>query len=1396
MKKQVIGLLVLLYILPLALANVDDEFKKITHYAEEYETGNIDYVKLIVYTSSARENLNEELGSVSREFGGLLKQEEIKKFLGAPSRETKWAWVEQEEREIKLDAPLPVWEKIIFDGKKIRIKLEAHPSIFKKGVANKYFDAPESDDEEEKERIEKEKKMKQEMFEKSLEFDEKGIAVIYRLNFNTEFKRPEEQMDITGKINEVKELASAYNSEPSESNAEALAKESVNAEKSFHNNFEEGRNNCAELMNSIFGSENKRQVQKIYSQEIDFFEGENFEVIARLEMCDDCEWNWVNLDMWLEGRGPGFKQLEESKNEQIDDYKNLDFSGFEAETIRLVDEIKKSLEQKNFEAVSSLKARLWPLNDAWNKKSNDVWKEADEKYAMPVVFDEKNNPGMNDPYYWIKREIEKREYAEQLAKSNFEKRKNFYLSLFSGYDKKESYIEEISWEKRLIEEFKEFGRETCDNNQDDNKNEKVDCDDEQCGGKICGKQKIDVSDGNQTIEKYVDLYCVEKKCQQKEEIIVDTGPVCGNHICETGENDKNNINSVNSTEAENREISGQSLIRNLYCPQDCIQCLEHEPIECENGKVMFSGKDEQGCLLKPICVEEKTCLSDSDCEFRCGVGKCNLENEKGICELVEITECREAECADGEKKIEKCNNGDEIIIGICKDGLWEEIDVQCAEGKTEIECVKCGNECVPKDIDANRVCTEPTEDFECIKKEGSCFVSEKEEIIGEGCTVKEDCGNPNDVCSNGKCITLPEVIEEEEEVVEVEISEEDMEKLREKDEVSDREIWEEESSERDDEREVRDNQREEEQKENVNEQEPVTGNVVFNFFAAIGRFTGKVITGFDAEEIKSETAVESEPANQENDKEDNGISEEDRQREDDDRRREDEDRRRDEENDKRNEEDRQRREENCEKDCDRNCEDRLMRPCVEKCVFDREKNKDETGDLEECKQGCKNEVDLSSCTNECVSFCMEGNWEEFNKKFDQKQEEHKEEKGVFVAGGSCRTEQGKIQSNMWFSGWGDPFENIEKYKRKYYDWGGDWCKWDLENSIKQRIEMEKGLNQEFAKWFFEDYLAGSAEEWEQHMSGLFELYWKNVDISRMMAERMQCLGKNDITEVYQPQLIKFEYSSEYGKIEYWEELKEVKMDWMEQKVKIVTPYMKVWIYPPEGFVKYEMKKSMEKHEFPGRPEEKLKIKNEGFPPREVIDNLRNNNKFMEKLEKISENSGGELNGVLQIIDPQTEEVIFNMYVQVSESYVIKLTPMLVSEVPEQEVKITVPFDKIYDMVLFQEKNFKGAQIESPPWARKGGGVGGKVNEVVNGIKMYFKARSLMNSIKVYPEDDKSSIKGMLQEFMESQDKRNEKDRDEAPSEEDMEKLKNELSEEELKEFEEMGKEKEKEMRKR
>ena len=91
--------------------------------------------------------MNEVLGATGKEMGGILKEEQLKSVLGEPTEETKWVWSEGEEKEKKIDNPVPAWRKIVFDGRKIQIRLNAWPSIFSK---KEFKEDNENKDEKEK----------------------------------------------------------------------------------------------------------------------------------------------------------------------------------------------------------------------------------------------------------------------------------------------------------------------------------------------------------------------------------------------------------------------------------------------------------------------------------------------------------------------------------------------------------------------------------------------------------------------------------------------------------------------------------------------------------------------------------------------------------------------------------------------------------------------------------------------------------------------------------------------------------------------------------------------------------------------------------------------------------------------------------------------------------------------------------------------------------------------------------------------------------------------------------------------------------------------------------------------------------------------------------------------
>ncbi|MEK6915319.1 MAG: hypothetical protein AABW89_02140 [Nanoarchaeota archaeon] len=1209
--------------------SIDSSIKKMTNVAEQYETGSINYAQLIVYMSSLSKEMAIIMGADSGQHDQTLKQEQLENALGSPTESTQWVWVEGEEREKKIDKEVPAWRKIIFDGKETQIYLSAWPS----------FSRSDPD------------------------------KIIYRLHHDINFKSKSQEIDIESEIEKVKSLALEYSSNPTSDNLERLAEGSVNIEQTFNNQPYKNSLKCEANMNNLFGSENKRDSQKIIAQEIDFVDGEKFQSKIRLEICDDCEWHWINMNMWVDSRGKSSQIKDEgNSNSNRQQYESYSIEDFKREIQETISNAKSDLQNENFKEAMQRMQQLRPLLEVWNEKSNNVWEQFQDQYKIDFeTMTQEEREECSKTYCWIKKDQERMIAQRSLQDKNHEERKQFFLNLFSEYDKKESYFSQDQWEKRLFEQFKEFGEEICTNNLDDNNNQQIDCAENQCSGKICGSETVSVvGENGQTTQEARDLYCIAGTCQAKAETNETSGPVCGNNICE-----------------ENETAS---------CSSDCAICASHEAISCD-GTAIFSGVDASSCPLAPICLTETTtCETDNDCtDPLCGDSSCI----EGTCQLTQLTECREPECTDGDEEIISCSSGERVVDKLCFQGIWKDTNVECPQGEEIIE----GETPVVESI------------------EGVEVEQISESVVGNACTVKSDCGNENDVCSNGICVTLPETIQEvSEEVQQSETQEQSEELITEspsEQEVQQSEIQEEQPSELD--------QSPPDQQEQTEQEPTITGNAISNFF----RF---VISGFQVEggEGGSNGGGEGSSGSGENSgsggesgssgtgegeqlspppNEETGEQRENRERDD---------------RERREEEDRERRENECAERCDREFYDIKVRPYTENCIRE-ECGQELDCNIDEVKISCeekaKSETDENSFVNDCSTKCLAGE----NTWVEPERQEHKEEKFVFTVGGACRQEKDQISESIWFGGWGDEFRDFQIVKEKYYNWnGGDWCKREYENLLKQREALEKSLNEEFASWFFEDYVASSADDWENHISGIFDLYWRDVDLSRQLIERSECLENADPPS---QNLINFEYETEYGSIEFWEEIKKAKISEEGEEVEIISPYMKTWLFPSRDFYKLEMKKAMESHRLPGpEGEGSSNSLTEEQRQRLIEDNI------LEDITHFNENFGESL--VIQFKDYSTNEVVFNIYVKVNQDNLLSFEPMLPSENPAEDVRIEFDIEQLLDIVEYGESG--RVELESPSWDPKPRT--GAVENVVDGVKMYFMFRELMSSAITTPEE--------------------------------------------------------------
>ena len=293
------------------------------------------------------------------------------------------------------------------------------------------------------------------------------------------------------------------------------------------------------------------------------------------------------------------------------------------------------------------------------------------------------------------------------------------------------------------------------------------------------------------------------------------------------------------------------------------------------------------------------------------------------------------------------------------------------------------------------------------------------------------------------------------------------------------------------------------------------------------------------------------------------------------------------------------------------------------------------------------------------------------------------------------------------------------------------------------------MNSEFLAWFFEKYMANTAEDWEEHVSGIYDLYWRDIEFSKQIARTSQC-SKIDVSSQFS--LINIKYESNYGKIEFWEEMRTVRASEFGEKIfgedkeiTVVTPFMKIWIFPPKKFILFEMKKAMKEHKFPGKGEDKTERENQEGPTEKEKEQIKQNGGFMNIVRKMSEKYGGAVDGVIQLKDYATNEIVFNLYVNINEKDIIKMKPMLPEEVPQEDIKIEIDFEKIYDMIYTTQKEMEGERIESPPWARDES-IGTKLDDIKDGIGIYFRVKDILNSATITPASSEKDVRKLLNKF--------------------------------------------------
>ncbi|MFH1209654.1 MAG: hypothetical protein V1663_02605 [archaeon] len=1085
------------------------------------------------------------------------------------------------------------------------------------------------------------------------------LIFFYRVDFDIKFKKNYD-IDIDNIISDVKgDAENYYNTGEGE--------DKLIEKMMFHQNIligylDQNREDCINIMDELLGSENKKKKENRIVWRLDFYHDENYNLICEVHMCDECEWPWVNIDFRIEGNMPIEKEFMDTGSDK-EYYRGLEIVELNNMLEKDIEEISRisSDMENNLERFFVLKSEIDKISQILDEKYYNNLNEDEKK----EIFKERLNflDGVLNKYGNIEKSpFDETRYEIAIFKDVIERQDSWCMYI----EDEQCGLEEGCYNGECI--YALGGVEDCGNGIDDDNDNIIDCNDPDCA-RDCGRLCEGVCTG-------------EEGCwSNTDELCKDTCKSSGCWDC------KENCDSVcgecwKCTNSDDlKEVCHDCWIcqDDSYghgCREECESCNECRE-NLEDG--------EEGCESEcESCNECESEWNNKNCKEKCGEDELCLNACKG-----EIIECEEGffdcdfngECESKEpckSDMEICddktdNNNDGFIdcedIGACQDKRCDE-GKSCSDGMcTEIYVEEIGEE------------LEEGEEGTGIEED----VLEEEHEEGEesGCERVENCGE-NSICSNARCRYIDVIIEEYEEDVGREVSgsiEETVEEVTE--EVPGREP-----------EEIESEAEPEPERESSPEPSPeVTSESVLDIM--LGRVIGWVTQeGCESDEDcgkgRSCDTFRNKCYCEYGLFDCNGGGEG---------------------NDK----------DGCESEdptcggkrelCPGGCREHQY--CNEKVGWcECEKGfRDCDGDWmngceiteEECK-GCKTDEDCAEprCSeqgNVIQKFgCMKG-------------ESWIEEKGQFGLGGGCVVNPtGRIDPYIDFYAWGEKFDRLEQRRRiEQMSMHKGWCEWELENVKKERKEIEDSLNEEFYQWFFEEYVNIDPENFERYIGGIWDIYWRIVDVDRKTAEMLNCLDIETWPEEYKE--INIKYEGDYGNVEIWEERKEVDFNMgskeFRDKREMFSPYMKAWIFPNKEFVKNMFIEKMKTGEFLGPPDEHRS----SLSPSD-LEKIRQDEEVMGIINELIEKyKDAELFFVIK----DNEEILFKMLINVNENVLIN-AQVNKDPVDEPDVYFEADFDFIYNMIEKQEKSINGDKVENPPWEKKEG-IGNTIKEITNNAEM-------------------------------------------------------------------------------
>ena len=286
--------------------------------------------------------------------------------------------------------------------------------------------------------------------------------------------------------------------------------------------------------------------------------------------------------------------------------------------------------------------------------------------------------------------------------------------------------------------------------------------------------------------------------------------------------------------------------------------------------------------------------------------------------------------------------------------------------------------------------------------------------------------------------------------------------------------------------------------------------------------------------------------------------------------------------------------------------------------------------------------------------------------------------------------------DFFVNAWGPGLDVYQGINDDYGRWG---CGGDLDGLVALRKAFQVGVNDEFAQWFFEEYLTGT--DYDKIINGdegfkkVLEILTRNEeDISNIL----QCEQQEWPSDF---EKIDINYINENTHIEVWEKM--IAVEWSPTKY-YTTLYKYSWV-PDKELLK-------------GLIDYKLSETDTIGPSAADVARIKQNAGQMELINSLSEKYDGSFNVRLELIEDDNS--VINKYLIINPDVAVKIVDEL-GEEEDPDISVEVDYAVLYDFVSYVSYEMEGDKIYGPSWVRvEGEGGPGKFFSVVGAISKMWR----------------------------------------------------------------------------